>query len=71
MIPGPILNEDGDIVISEEEFMEIQKLKDLKVSYRGKYDDLGNIKSEVTFCQNLVDQCRLRLIQGQSDSPCL
>jgi len=60
---GPILNEDGDIVISEEEFMEIQKLKDLKVSYRGKYDDLGNIKSEVTFCQNLVDQCRLRLIQ--------
>lgn len=59
---GPILNEDGDIIISEEEFMEIQKLKDLKVSYRSKYEELGNTKSEVVFCQNLVDQCRLRLI---------
>jgi len=38
-------------------------LKDLKISYRTKYEELGNITSEVVFCQNLVDQCRLRLIQ--------
>jgi len=59
---GPVLNDDGDIIISEDEFMEIQRLKDLKVSYRTKYEELGNVKSEVTFCQGLVDQCRLRLI---------
>ncbi|XP_005111799.1 kinesin-like protein KIF9 isoform X3 [Aplysia californica] len=60
---GPILNEDGDIIISEEEFMEIQRLKDLKISYRSKYDQLHNGKSEVVYCQNMVDQCRLKLIQ--------
>ncbi|GFR81074.1 kinesin-like protein [Elysia marginata] len=60
---GPILNEDGDIIISEEEFLEIQRLKDLKSNYRTKYDELHNLKSEVSYCQKLVDQCRLRLIQ--------
>ncbi|KAK3794847.1 hypothetical protein RRG08_056685 [Elysia crispata] len=60
---GPILNEDGDIIISEEEFLEIQRLKDLKTNYRTKYDELHNLKSEITYCQKLVDQCRLRLIQ--------
>ncbi|RUS80274.1 hypothetical protein EGW08_011958, partial [Elysia chlorotica] len=60
---GPILNEDGDIIISEEEFIEIQRLKDLKTNYRAKYDELHNLKSEISYCQKLVDQCRLRLIQ--------
>lgn len=60
---GPIMNDDGDIIISEEEFFEIQRLKDLKVNYRSKYEELHNLKSEVVFCQNLVDQCRLKLIQ--------
>ena len=64
---GPILNEDGDIIISEEEFLEIQRLKDLKTNYRTKYDELHNLKSEITYCQKLVDQCRLRLIQGQTE----
>uniref|UniRef100_A0A2C9KB79 Kinesin-like protein n=1 Tax=Biomphalaria glabrata TaxID=6526 RepID=A0A2C9KB79_BIOGL len=60
---GPLLNEDGDIIISEEEFIEIQHLKDLKIIYRSKYDELHNLKSEVIYCQKLVDQCRLKLIQ--------
>ncbi|KAH9489559.1 Kinesin-like protein kif9 [Bulinus truncatus] len=60
---GPLLNEDGDIIISEEEFLEIQRLKELKVFYRTKYDELHNLKSEVIYCQKLVDQCRLKLIQ--------
>ncbi|XP_059167044.1 kinesin-like protein KIF9 isoform X2 [Physella acuta] len=60
---GPILNEDGDIIITEEEFNEIQRLKELKANYRKKYDELHNLKSEVVYCQKLVDQCRLRLIQ--------
>lgn len=61
---GPTYNEDGDIVISEEEFLEIKKLKDLKQTYRTDYEELKNLKAEVQYCQRLVDQCRQRLIQG-------
>jgi len=60
---GPILNEDGDIIISEDEFVEIQRLREMKTQYRTKYQELGQVKAEVVFCQGLVDQCRLRLIQ--------
>ncbi|XP_041374463.1 kinesin-like protein KIF9 [Gigantopelta aegis] len=56
-------NEDGDIIISEAEFLEIQTLKNLKEQYRMSYDDLKNLKLEVQYCQNLVDQCRQKLIQ--------
>lgn len=60
---GPQYNEDGDIIISEEEFFEIKKLKDLKQKYRHDFDELKNLKGEVQYCQRLVDQCRQRLIQ--------
>ncbi|KAH3708306.1 kinesin-like protein KIF9 isoform X2 [Dreissena polymorpha] len=60
---GPTYNEDGDIVISEAEFLEIKKLKDLKQAYRNDFDELKNLKAEVQYCQRLVDQCRQRLIQ--------
>ncbi|CAG5130384.1 unnamed protein product, partial [Candidula unifasciata] len=60
---GPIFNDDGDIIISEAEYLEIQKLKELKTSYRSKYDELHNVRAEIMYCQKLVDQCRLRLIQ--------
>lgn len=62
---GPTYNEDGDIVISEEEFLEIKRLKDLKQAYRNDFDELKNLKAEVQYCQRLVDQCRQRLIQGR------
>jgi len=61
---GPTYNEDGDVVISEEEFLEIKRLKDLKSTYRTDHDELKNLKAEVQYCQRLVDQCRQRLIQG-------
>lgn len=60
---GPVLNEDGDIIISEDEFLEIQRLKEFKTEYRAKYDELHKLKTEVVYCQKLVDQCRLKLIQ--------
>lgn len=60
---GPTYNEDGDIVISEDEFLEIKRLKDLKQAYRNDFDELKNLKAEVQYCQRLVDQCRQRLIQ--------
>ncbi|XP_006820140.1 kinesin-like protein KIF9 [Saccoglossus kowalevskii] len=63
MEQGEFVNEDGETVIDEEEFMLIKKLKDLKSSYRSDYDELRDVKSEVQYCQKLVDQCRQRLIQ--------
>lgn len=60
---GDTVNEDGDIVISETEYLEIKRLKDLKAVYRTSFDELKTIKSEVQYCQKLVDQCRQKLIQ--------
>ena len=59
---GPLTNEDGDIIISEEEYLEIRRLKDLKQAYRADFDELKNLKSEVMYCQKLVDQTRQKLI---------
>ena len=63
---GPMYNDDGDIIISEDEYLEIRKLKDFKTSYRTDFEDLRDLKSEVQYCQKLVDQCRQRLIQGKT-----
>nr|XP_054754258.1 kinesin-like protein KIF9 [Lytechinus pictus] len=59
---GDFVNEEGEMVISEEEFQMIRKLKELKASYRSDYDELRQIKSELQYCQKLVDQCRQRLV---------
>ena len=64
---GQTLNEDGDLIISEEEYMEIRRLKDLKLAYRAHFDELKNLKSEVMYCQRLVEQTRRRLIAGRWD----
>ncbi|XP_071943121.1 kinesin-like protein KIF9 isoform X2 [Antedon mediterranea] len=62
MEQGEFTPENGEMVISEDEFQLIKKLKELKASYRSDYEELRNIKSEVQYCQKLVDQCRQRLI---------
>jgi len=61
---GTTYNDDGEVIISEEEFTEITKVKDLKTVYREHFDELRSVKAEVQYCQKLVDQCRQRLIQG-------
>ncbi|XP_055959381.1 kinesin-like protein KIF9 [Patella vulgata] len=60
---GTMFNEEGDVIISEEEFNTIKQLKEMKQSYRVNFDELKNLKSEVQYCQKLVDQCRQKLIQ--------
>ncbi|KAK3083432.1 hypothetical protein FSP39_022438 [Pinctada imbricata] len=60
---GPQYNEDGDVIIGEEEFLEVKNLKDLKTRYRNGHDELKTLRGEVQYCQKLVDQCRQRLIQ--------
>jgi len=59
---GELVTEDGEPVIDEEEFALIKELKDLKSKYRSGFEEVKAIKSEVQYCQKLVDQCRERLI---------
>uniref|UniRef100_A0A5F9D9G3 Kinesin-like protein n=2 Tax=Oryctolagus cuniculus TaxID=9986 RepID=A0A5F9D9G3_RABIT len=52
----------GLLVVDEEEFQLILKLKDLKKQYRGEYKDLLDLRAEIQYCRRLVDQCRHRLL---------
>ncbi|XP_049633293.1 kinesin-like protein KIF9 [Suncus etruscus] len=52
----------GVMIIDEEEFLLILKLKDLKKQYRAEYQDLRDLRAEIQYCQHLVDQCRHRLL---------
>lgn len=52
------------MIIDEEEFLLILKLKDLKKQYRTEYQDLRDLRAEIQYCQHLVDQCRHRLLTG-------
>ncbi|KAB1264246.1 Kinesin-like protein KIF9 [Camelus dromedarius] len=58
----------GLMIIDEEEFLLILKLKDLKKQYRMEYQDLRDLRAEIQYCQHLVDQCRHRLLTVLS--PC-
>ncbi|XP_053117082.1 kinesin-like protein KIF9 isoform X2 [Hemicordylus capensis] len=59
---GEYLNEEGQIIIDEEEFLLIMKLKDQKKQYHADFNELRDLRSEVQYCQHLVDQCRNRLV---------
>ncbi|PIK59490.1 putative kinesin-like protein KIF9 [Apostichopus japonicus] len=59
---GEYSEENGEMVISEEEFQMIKNLKELKASYRTDYQEMRQVNSEIQYCQKLVDQCRQRLI---------
>ena len=64
-ISGEFLNENGETIIDEEEYQLISTLQELKSTYRTTYDQWKNLKSEVAYCQNLLNQCQNRLIQGE------
>ncbi|NWU71760.1 KIF9 protein, partial [Pterocles burchelli] len=59
---GEYVDEKGQLIIDEKEFLLIMKLKDLKEEYRSAYAELQDLKAEIQYCQHLVDQCRNRLI---------
>ena len=65
---GPLTNDNGEVIISEEEYLEIQRLKDLKAAYRQDFEEFRALKTEVQYCQKLVDQCRQRLLTGKGSS---
>ncbi|CAF1236005.1 unnamed protein product [Adineta steineri] len=60
---GEFLNENGETIIDEEEYELISKLQDLKGIYRTDFDEWKSLKSEISYCQNLVNQCQNRLLQ--------
>ena len=59
---GEFRTDEGQVVIDEDEYELLRKVKDLKARYRRDYEDLLNTKSEVTYCEKLVNQCRHRLV---------
>ncbi|KFQ02262.1 Kinesin-like KIF9 [Leptosomus discolor] len=59
---GEYVDEKGQIIIDEKEFLLIMKLKDLKEEYRSSYAELQDLKAEIQYCQQLVDQCRNKLL---------
>ncbi|XP_074899649.1 kinesin-like protein KIF9 isoform X1 [Buteo buteo] len=59
---GEYVDEEGQIIIDEQEFLLIMKLKDLKEEYRSGYAELQDLKAEIQYCQHLVDRCRNKLI---------
>ena len=61
---GEFVSEMGETIIDEEEFGLIKHLQDLKGSYRDDFHKWRELKAEIVYCQNLVEQCRQRLIQG-------
>ncbi|NWR54827.1 KIF9 protein, partial [Bucorvus abyssinicus] len=59
---GEYVDEEGQTIIDEKEFLLIIKLKDLKEEYRSGYAELQDLRAEIQYCQHLVDQCRNKLI---------
>ncbi|UJR10395.1 hypothetical protein I4U23_014598 [Adineta vaga] len=63
MSMGEFSNESGETIIDEEEFELIAKLQELKGTYRTDYEQWKNLQSEISYCQNLLNQCQNRLLQ--------
>ena len=59
---GEFQTDEGQVVIDEDEYELLRKMKDLKSRYRQDYEELLNTKPEVTYCEKLVNQCRHRLV---------
>ena len=60
-IEDQVENED-ELIIEEDEFLLIKKISDLKLECRMKFETLQNIRSDLVYCENLVKQCRQRLL---------
>uniref|UniRef100_A0A8B9B957 Kinesin-like protein n=1 Tax=Anser brachyrhynchus TaxID=132585 RepID=A0A8B9B957_9AVES len=59
---GEYVDEKGHLIIDENEFLLIMKMKDLKEEYRSAYAELQDLKAEIQYCQHLVDRCRNKLV---------
>lgn len=66
IIIGWLFDEDGNIIIDEPEYLEIQKVLNLKAVYRTAMEELNSLKPEIQYCERQVELSRQRMVQGQS-----
>uniref|UniRef100_A0A8C1VMK7 Kinesin family member 9 n=1 Tax=Cyprinus carpio TaxID=7962 RepID=A0A8C1VMK7_CYPCA len=59
---GEFVSAEGEPVLEEAELSLVMQLKELKNRYRQTYEDFRSTKTEVSYCQHLVNQCRTRLL---------
>lgn len=57
---GDVVN--SNIIMDEEEYSLLNSLKQLKGQYKDQYDGLRRVRSDIDYCNKLVDQCRHRLM---------
>lgn len=62
---GEFVSAEGEPVLEEAELSLVMQLKELKNRYRQAYEDFRSTKTEVSYCQHLVNQCRTRLLTGE------
>ena len=53
---------EEDPIIEEEEFLLLKKIGDLKLSYRRNFETLQNLRSDVIYCEDSVNECRKQLV---------
>ena len=49
-------------IVDEEEYKFLKKISDLKLRYRSSYKTLQDLRSDISYCEKMVHQCRQRLI---------
>ncbi|KAJ1555029.1 Kinesin-like protein kif9, partial [Cladochytrium tenue] len=59
---GQSFKGSDDIVIDEEEYAGLERLRTLKQTYRDLVDRLRQARLDVSYCARLVDQCRQKLV---------
>ena len=52
----------GEVILDEEEFDLMQAIRSSKTKYRVDYELLMNVRSDISYCEKLVSQCRTRLL---------
>ncbi|KAI0213411.1 Kinesin-like protein KIF9 [Lamellibrachia satsuma] len=55
--------EGGEVIIGEDEYLLIKRLREHKMAYQMDFEELKTLKSEVKYCEKLVEQSRHRLVQ--------
>eukprot|EP00794_Sanderia_malayensis_P007005 gene7005-7790_t len=53
---------EGKKILDEEEYTLVKKISELKSKYRVQHEMLQNLRSDITYCEKIVNQCRQRLL---------
>ena len=56
-----MVDENGEIIKTEEEEQIQSKITDMKRSYQAQYNELKDLKQEIERIQSLLERCREKL----------